>query len=314
MVRLLLFVYWAGLLLGVGVTLYGLLAPLAPRFDLINHFRPFTILACFGLLAIGLLALWPGWPKAAIGLALVNLALAVPALAMTAGSSNGDDRERIRVLSINLWISRDYDGIVRLIERENPDLLMLQEVRDYHVANLLPRLATAFPHIIKNRHDVAVLARTPLRAMQQHAETVRIPALVTARWTSPAGTTYRVGATHFAWPFQPDAQLKQVDWLADAMRQASEPVILAGDFNLSPWSYMLTRLTYTGGLRQQGLIGFTWPSRKKTTGPPWPPAVLIDNVLTSPGIFGSNFRVHEDVGSDHRPVSVDLYAPSSPPR
>jgi endonuclease/exonuclease/phosphatase (EEP) superfamily protein YafD len=303
--RFLRFVYWVGLITGAGVTLYGLVAPIAPRFDLTNHFRPFTLLGCLGLLAVGVMAFRPRWPGAAIGLTALNLALALPAPAMTAGSASSEGK-RIKVLSLNLWIAKDYDAVARVIEREDPDLVMLQEVRDHHVAELFPRLTQRFPHVVKNRYDVALLARTPLTAVQQYAESSSTPSLITALWTSPAGMTYRVGSVHLAWPFHPDAQLRHADWIAQTAQQESAPMILAGDFNLTPWSYMLNRLTYTSGLRRQGLIGFSWPSRQTSNGPLLLPAVLIDNVLTSPGISGSGFRVLEDVGSDHRPISVEL--------
>lgn len=314
MTRVLRLVYRAGLVIGAAVTAYGLLAPIDPRFDIVNHFRPFIVLGCLGLLALGLMARGSRWPAAAIGLTALNLALALPALAMTAGWPRSDAAERIKVLSLNLWVAKDHDAIVRLIERENPDLIMLQEVHGQHAAKLLPRLASTFPHVVKNRYDVAILARTPLTDVQQHTGSTTNPALVMARWISPAGTAYRVASVHLAWPFQPNTQLKQIDWLAQSTTQMIDPVIVAGDFNLSPWSYMLNRLTYTSGLQYQGLVGFTWPSRQTTTGAPWLPAVLIDNVLTSPGISGHAFRVHEDVGSDHRPVSVELYARPSPSR
>jgi endonuclease/exonuclease/phosphatase (EEP) superfamily protein YafD len=308
--RLLRYTYWLGAAVGLGVTVAGLLAPIDPRFDMLNHFRPFTLAGCLGLLIVGVVAWRPRWPLAAIGLLAANLALATPALLMTANEAGGSSGERIKVLSLNLWSSRDDDGIARLIDSTQPDLVMLQEVRDHHVATLLPRLRDRFPYVAKSQYDVALLSRRPLAEVRAHLQTEDTPSFITALWTSPAGNTVRVGSVHLAWPFRPETQVRHIRWLTETVSGERRPLILAGDFNLTPWSYMLSRLTFDSGLRRQGLIGFSWPSREAG---PMPPAVLIDHVLTSPSIAGANFRVHGDVGSDHRPVSVELDLPASPP-
>lgn len=303
--RLARLVYWPGWLIGLAVTLAGLCAPLVPRLDMLNHFRPYTLVGCFGLIGLGLLAWRRQWPKAALGLAAFNLVLIAPALLMTATTAG--QGERIKVLSINLWVSRDYDAVVRLVESVEPDLVMLQEVRDSHVANLLPRLRSRFPHVAKSYYDVALLSRRPLTDIEVQLHTTDGPAIVSASWTSPSGKAYRVGSLHVAWPFRPETQVRHVGWLIDAVAAWGQPVILAGDFNLTPWSYQLNRLTWRSGLRRHGLVGFSWPSRDAGLLPP--PMVLIDNVLTSPEVSGERFQVHGDVGSDHRPVSVELSLP-----
>ncbi len=307
--RVLRFTYWLGVVLGLAVTLSGLLAPLDPSFDMLNHFRPVILAGCLGLLVVGVLAWRPRWPMAAIGLLAANLALATPAHLMTAHTADATAGDRIKVLSLNLWVSRDYDAIARLIDDAQPDLVMLQEVRDYHVATLLPRLRDRFPHVARGHYDVALLSRRPLTEVSTHLHTIDTPSIVTALWTSPSGQTLRVGSVHVAWPFRPQTQIRHIRWLTDHAKTERRQLILAGDFNLTPRSYMLNRLTADSGLRRQGLIGFSWPSRDAG---PLPPVVLIDNVLTSPSIAGTNFRVHGDVGSDHRPVSVELHLPPPP--
>lgn len=296
--------YWLGLCLGLAVTLPGLLALQLPQYDLPNHFRPFTLLGCFGLMALGM-ATWRGrWPKAAIGLTALNLTLALPAFVMTASRGDNAGGENIKVLSINLWVSREYAAIQALIERIDPDIIMLQEVRARHVSALLPRLRARYPHLAKGAYnEVALLSRRPLANVESLEETADRPAVATALWTSAAGKTYRVASVHLAWPYQSDIQARHVSWLVEASQRWPEPQIIAGDFNLTPWSAMMNRLTWSSGLRRHGLLGFSWPSQDAGR---LPPVVLIDNILSSSSIGGSHFRVEEDVGSDHRPVSVEL--------
>lgn len=295
--------YWAGFLAGAAVTLVGLIAPLKPQWELVNHFRPFTLLGCLGLIALGSFA-WPKlWPKAAIALASVNLCLVAPAVLMTASSAKETPGESIKVLSLNLWVSEDTEAVLRLIERVQPDLVMFQEVRDTHVANLFPRLREHFPHVAQSLYDVAIASRRPLKDVEYELHTSERPAIISALWTSVSGRTYRIASIHLAWPFRGETQAEHIHWLIGTLRTWNEPIILAGDFNLTPFSYKMTLLTWQTGLRRHGLVGFSWPSQDFD---PLPPMVLIDNVLTSPEIRSSKFRVEEDVSSDHRPVSVTL--------
>ena len=72
---------------------------------------------------------------------------------------------------------------------------------------------------------------------------------------------------------------------------------MAGDFNLSPFSWKLNRLLLTGGLRRHLTWSFSWPAHRGM------PFVLLDNVLSTSG-FGA--RVGPGLGSDQRPVIADL--------
>ena len=116
-----------------------------------------------------------------------------------------------------------------------------------------------------------------------------------------------------------DALLGQLplEALSDAwvrqVAQSDMPVIVTGDFNLTPWSprfraaWRASGLTFAGDYR---LWPKTWPAHAV----PWKylPAVLIggipiDHVLVSRHFAVAAIRRGPYIGSDHYPVLADLY-------
>jgi len=75
---------------------------------------------------------------------------------------------------------------------------------------------------------------------------------------------------------------------------------VAGDFNLSPFSWKLNRLLLTGGLRRHLTWSFSWPAHRGM------PFVLLDNVLSTPGFGTVTARTGPRLGSDQRPMIADL--------
>ena len=79
--------------------------------------------------------------------------------------------------------------------------------------------------------------------------------------------------------------------------------MVLGDFNCAPWSPHFRRLCGGAKLRDAARgSGFapTWyPSRV-------PIGIPIDHVLVGPAVAVEEHRVGPALGSDHRPVLVDL--------
>jgi endonuclease/exonuclease/phosphatase (EEP) superfamily protein YafD len=80
-------------------------------------------------------------------------------------------------------------------------------------------------------------------------------------------------------------------------------VIVAGDFNTSPWSPHFRELLAEAGLRNaaegHGWIA-TWPSWF------WPARVPIDHVLVGGRLGAASLERGPHIGSDHYPVVADL--------
>jgi endonuclease/exonuclease/phosphatase (EEP) superfamily protein YafD len=83
--------------------------------------------------------------------------------------------------------------------------------------------------------------------------------------------------------------------------------IVAGDFNVTPWSGHFRQLVRHSGLRSSHLgrgIQSTWPSRL-----PLPFRIPIDHALVSPEIGVARREVGRAFGSSHQPLIVDLVLP-----
>jgi endonuclease/exonuclease/phosphatase (EEP) superfamily protein YafD len=123
--------------------------------------------------------------------------------------------------------------------------------------------------------------------------------LVWARFER-SGQVIEVIGTHIAYPFQSDAQARQVDWLIEHIGSRRHPLIVAGDFNLSPFSWKLNKLLFATGLRRHLLWAFSWPAHR------WWPFTLLDNVLSTPDVTTVAIRTGPRLGSDHLAVIADL--------
>ena len=83
----------------------------------------------------------------------------------------------------------------------------------------------------------------------------------------------------------------------------SDPLILMGDLNAAPWSYITHQLSAKAGVRHAALGYGIWPTWRLGTillGTP------IDSILVSPRWIVKDYKIGEDVGSDHYPVMADL--------
>jgi len=100
----------------------------------------------------------------------------------------------------------------------------------------------------------------------------------------------------------------QLEQIPASLEHIRDPVLLMGDLNTTPWSYVFKDLLRRTGLHNS-LIGRgiqpSWPA-------PYPPLLIpLDHVLTSRDIIIHNRFTGPATGSDHYPVIVD-FSISSP--
>jgi len=91
-----------------------------------------------------------------------------------------------------------------------------------------------------------------------------------------------------------------VDWLSRRLSGGAGTQIIAGDFNPSPISWKLNKLTAEAGLLRHATVGASWPAHRLT------PFVLLDNLLSSPNVRSVVSYGPGQLGSDHRPLTFDL--------
>ena len=108
-------------------------------------------------------------------------------------------------------------------------------------------------------------------------------------------------ALHASVPLSPTwraARDSMFEDIARFARRTCHPLIVAGDFNATPWNRSMRRLVRESPLRHApGFWRPTWSNHV----PLWM-GIPIDHVLAATDCRVVDRRVGPDIGSDHRPV------------
>jgi endonuclease/exonuclease/phosphatase (EEP) superfamily protein YafD len=292
----------------------GLVAGFAGRwawpFEIASHFQVqyFWALAAAG----GVLAWLRKYRLAVLPALLGTVALAriVPFYVPDGTAEPVGDAARLRILSFNVYTAnREHRYVCEYVRQKHPAIAVFYEVNanwgrqleqleddfPYHKTWIDPEIAT---------RGLAVYSRFPLWDVQLEdigdgnraiiAEMLldsRPVTLIAAHTTSPKS------------PSRLQQRNRQLARLAELSGARSEPVVLVGDLNSSPWSPTFEDFLHTAGLRHSRLgsgVQATWPSAFCPFGIP------IDHCLISNEFLVKRCRAGTDVYSDHLPLIVDL--------
>ena len=306
MSKLLRAIVAAGLIAGATLAALGVLANRFPGLDIINNGLPVLALASIALLALA----FATRVRALIGAAAVLLAaifaLLLTGLAGAAPEAPDGAARFLRVATFNLWGGNNHaDAIMRFVDETGADVLVLQEVRDHHAA-LLEALSKTYPHR-RGESGLAILSKHPIladgridRASQPHWMSLII------RWVrlDVAGKEVELAGVHLARPFYADLERGDIMSLITFVQGRTGPLIVAGDFNMTPWTVKLKRFTEATRLGRFNTFYPTWPMRWRNV--PLLPFVPIDNVFASAHFAKIDAKVGPRLGSDHRPVIADI--------
>ncbi len=221
--------------------------------------------------------------------------------------------ERLTVFEANLFYANRGDSTIAVhLERVRPDLVILLEASQRSLAPLeRSGLLADYPyrsiHQEGNVQNVAVLSRLPLLDPVVHA----IDGWPFLQMTVQAGDArVHLLTVHTIAPVS-DRRMwqRQLRWVADAVRTAAQPLVVAGDFNATPYHHSLAQIEADGRL-QDALARvntpwpMTWPQARLL-----PPLLGVDHVLVSNGIRVEKARTVSLQGSDHRGISTTLAVP-----
>ena len=289
--------------------LAALLGRLAWPFDLFAHFRV-QYAALFVLFACALMLLRRFWIAVAaavgFGVSAVPLLPYVTSEPMSAAVA-ATREETFRLVSFNVWFRNpDMARVAEYIENSQADAIVLLELTPTQAEMLVPLLPT-YPnyHIDSSRMGAAVFTRWPVISAKSVplSQGGAVAAQLMLDWR---GTPVSVLGVHLNWPLgaRNSAFRKQeLSSLVTLSKAQHGPLLVAGDFNLTPWSEYFSAALEQSGLHDATLgFGLTrsWPAQFAPLG------IRIDHCLLSRHWQARAATVGPSLGSDHLPLVADV--------
>lgn len=292
---------WIAWCVVLTATVLAFTAPWIPACDLINDARPLTALAAFVLLlgAVALRASRLIRPTAALALLHAGLLLLPWA---RAADATPNAPPALRLLTFDLTTGNDrFDDIAEFILGSGADIVLLQDVSCSAADRLIPKLRPAYPNAFVSADGCdgqALMSKRPWLEVGQVITGTRKPLLVWARlqWNN---SVFNLSGVHLAGASAPRQQAADVERLRTHLNTQGPTQIIAGNFNLTPFTWKFAQLN-NAGLGQHATYLATFPAS-------WPlPAFLMDNVLSTADIASVRVSTGPPLGSEHRPLIADI--------
>ena len=197
-------------------------------------------------------------------------------------------------------------GCSRSSREENPDVVVIQELTP-HAARVLADLDTTYPHHLKFEADGPYGLGLWSRFEIESGDDVRARpiACTQARVRGPMMTFTVVGA-HLSAPTsarRAAARNQQLERLAAHAAAVAGPLLVVGDFNITPYSPFFAEWLVASGLtdtRRGRTLSVSWPTTLPWLGVP------IDHVAVSTDFEILSHRALPNFESDHYGVLVEL--------
>ena len=315
--------YFLSAFVGI-LTVAGFLGRFSWVFDAVCHFRAqyFFIL----MLSAILFTYGRKWAPCILTsiFALINATIFIPYLAVVEPVQA--DPHKIRALSINLdFNNASFDRTVSFITKSQPQLLILEELSEGWEEALRETLAK-FPYFIRLKYanaypsdsrnwvrdiveehkmSLGLFSKLPFESSKLgQFETYPTP-YVMGQFKFK-GKPFTLFGAHLIAPIGnvlSKVRNNEIAVLTQQIQAISQPTVLLGDLNVTPWSPFFKDLIQKTGLKEtrkgRGIYP-TWPTRHVSM------QIPIDHSLTSSGIIVHSFRLGPDVGSDHFPLVLDF--------
>ncbi len=278
-------------------------------FDLLANFRlQYTILLVGGAASAAVLRS----RRSAIAIGAVA-ALHIASLApLVLGPSQPDGPgPTLRIVQFNVLTMNDrIDEAARWLAAQDADVIVAQETdqrwADGLTAGLPGWRALATDTVRSDNFGMLIFVRADLDIGTVDVIDQNLPA-ITVELPVDGRPPVLLTAVHTVPPVNPDrveVATDQLDVAGSSVIAHTGPRLLVGDLNATRWSGIYRDLIDRTGLRNaaDGFgLGGTWPTGLWFTG-----AIGIDHVLVSDEVRVERWATGPDLGSDHRPVVVDL--------
>ncbi len=176
-------------------------------------------------------------------------------------------------------------------------------------------LAAAYPYrLVRSGAGealrTAIWSKYPLRGGTLYLDNTVAPTAAAAIAELGGGTTLGLIGAHFSRPFERLRRV-QAEALGPMASRLGHPLIVAGDFNAAPWSWVVARAAEVTGTDVLGGYRVTWKGHYRTPlGPlPEPWGHQIDQILLSGGIGVVSVEPLDLPGSEHLGLRLRLRIP-----
>lgn len=297
-------------------TVAGWFASVSLVGEMAVHFKVFYFLGALVSAAVFAMRGKRPWLIGALALAAVHMpGLAVWYLPADPVIPDGTGTP-LRIVSANVMVSNTkHDLFLEFIRETDPDIIFIQELNDSWAKSLQALKETYAHYALKPQPDpfgIALFSRFALDSVkimyngEPDMPSVHAELTVNGRHLSVL--------CYHTWAPKDREHLeirdKALEYLAKYAADADDLVIVAGDLNATPWtpSYQsMIRDSRLKNARQGYGIKPTWSNVPSPIG-----LLPLDHVLVSPEIAVDDFRLGPPIGSDHRPLVVDLRIPAKP--
>ncbi|RZL29543.1 MAG: endonuclease/exonuclease/phosphatase family protein [Sphingomonas sp.] len=297
--------------------------------QILNFPRLLSLIA-IALIALGCVAFARQWRPVLVVLLVASAAVQfwrlypyVPFAPVEVGKTKAlsavSSRSCFTALGLNvLQHNRDYTATLQMVDREQPDILLLMETDGSWVQALAPILAR-YPHKLlrplDNTYGMVFASKLPVISAHTENVTDQDTPTVYARLTTRDGQPFDYVALHPRPPVpgqDTDLRDRKIERAALRITGSHLPAMAMGDFNDVAWSRTTQLFKQVGGYLDPRIGRGTYPTfPAKYVAVGWP----LDQMFVTPEFILQSLRVLENVKSDHRPLLAKLcLSPKLAPR
>jgi endonuclease/exonuclease/phosphatase (EEP) superfamily protein YafD len=290
--------------------------------ELLAHFRLQYLIISLIISGILLVCRWRGYFKnklliiTALLLVGLNAVEIIPWYLPHSQQITNNASQSVRILQFNLNIQNDSFGeVAEVVKEEKPDVALFIEVDKNAVDKLNTGLKDIFPYSFRSTGGgLALFSRLPLqdaKGDKLNGESTNLLATLEVN-----GKSIQLIGVHPMVPIKPSTfhrRNRQLIALSSYVRTLKDPVIVFGDFNLTPWSPYYRQFIKKSGLHNASLgygILASWPrSATHVHHPEWILPLInipIDHCFVSKEIRVAGIRTGANANSDHASLITDL--------
>jgi len=234
-------------------------------------------------------------------IALILIGISILSIAIHYVPQRVSNQDLYRIYQKNLsFLIKDTNALKADIMVAEVDFITFQEVTKRNFT-FVSDLETLFPYqhtcSFASVGGVTVMSRWPDTG---ESECFKNDGLSAMKVETPAGSIWLI-SVHLYWPY-PYGQAPQVEGLINQINELKGPKIIAGDFNMVPWSNTLN------SFKRASNTDMARPTIHSLKLPYIPMTIPIDHILLP---SGSNARVlrRDKKGSDHFGVVAEFNLP-----